>query len=136
MELILEEFPRIFRNKQQTFIPLPGSDILCSFFLLDYFYSVLSCEIPQGLNIGKMFIIHYEPDSGTSLVASETIVLPFGRDYVERWSLFIVKRTTGPKVGSALLQSHEVTYHLLYPGGVKDLLYRFLRNHYYSSTFV
>ena len=47
-----------------------------------------------------------------------------------------MERTAGPKVGSALSQSHEVAYHLLDTRGVKNLLYRFPWNHSYSSTFV
>ena len=40
-----------------------------------------------------------------------------------------MKRTARGKVGSALLQSHEVTYDLLDPGRIDDLVYRFIWNH-------
>ena len=129
MELLLEELAGIFRDKQETLVPLTVRYVLRRLLFLDYLDVVFPGKVPQSLNVGQMLVVHDEPDGGAALVAAEAIILPFGRNDVERRRLLTMERTAGPKVGPTPSQSHEVADHLFHTGGVKDFLYRFLRNH-------
>ena len=128
-KLFPEEVPCIFGDQDQALVPLSGSDVLCTFFLFDNFDVVLLGEVPQGVRVGHVFMLHDEAYGRATLVAAEAVVNTFGWNDVERRSFFIVERTASPPFGPSLPERHEVAYHLFDLGGIEDLLYGFLGDH-------
>ena len=128
-KLFLEKLAGIFRNQDKAFVPLSRCSVFSALGLFDNLSVVLLGQLPQGVGIGHVLMLHHESYCRTTFVTAETVVYPLGGNHMERRGFFIVERTASPPFGSTLAHGHEIRHHLFDLGGVEDLLYRFLRNH-------
>ena len=74
LKAVLEEFPGIFRNQHETFMPLPLGDFLRTFLLLDDLDMIFLRKILQSFGIGHVLMLHHESHGRTRLAAAEALV--------------------------------------------------------------
>ena len=103
--------------------------LLLGLFLFTNLNVILLGQPTKGFGIGEMLVLLEEGHNIASLAAAETFEDAFGRRDIKGGRLLVVEGTTTDVVGSALLERHEVTNHLLDTGGVHDALYGLLVNH-------
>ena len=74
LKAVLEEFPGIFRNQHEAFMPLPLGDFLRTFLLLDDLDMIFLRKILQSFGVGHVLMLHHESHGRTRLTAAEALV--------------------------------------------------------------
>ena len=134
LQLFLEKTFGEIRHEIEALVPLAGGKFLGALLLLNHLDVVFLGKISERVRVGHVLMIHHKAHRGASLMAAETVIYSLGRHDMERWGLLVVEGAAAPPIGPSLSQSHEVGHHLLDTGGVKDFLYRLLRDHCSSTV--
>ena len=103
--------------------------LLFGLFLLLDFDIVLLGKPAERFRVSEVFVFLEEGNHVAGLATAEALEDAFRGRHIERRCLLVVEGATAYMVGSALLQRHEVTYHLLDTGGVHNPLYGLLVYH-------
>jgi hypothetical protein len=74
-------------------------------------------------------VLHDEIDAAAALAASETMEETLGGRNREGGRFFVMKGAEANVVDAPLFQADKIAYHLLYSGGIRNVLNGFLPDH-------
>ena len=93
-------------------------------FILFHFDMVLLCQIPNGIREIVAHFLSYKGDSVTAFATTKAVPITTAFTYMERWSLFLVQRTTTDIIRACLANVGKLLY---------NFAHRHLRAHCFNS---